>query len=258
MRAMGFQTGGVLGKQQEGSDARAEPLTVQIKEDRSGIGLESEKKRKIREEFEEEIKRQKVDEGDFRERVRAEREIRRTEGQFLAAQKVAERLAAETEPNRDTSIRDNEKDGLDQPKVERDDEGVKSTKPGARFSSTPLKQINVLWRGLVRHREEKERERRMRYDLHQSLSRRPTYEDPDEDEDDKLALAKPDKQGILEEELEEEDPELEEFSSLEPAERLKRLLDHLRQRYRYCFWCKYQYPDETMDGCPGVTEEDHD
>jgi len=124
-----------------------------------------------------------------------------------------------------------------------------------RKTIKPTWEINVLWRGLVRDREEKERDRRMRYDLHQSLSRRPTYDDPDEDKDDQLALGKKD---ALEEDLEEEDPELDEFNALPPAERLRRLVDYLRETYHYCFWCKHRYEDAAMEGCPGSTEEDHD
>lgn len=92
----------------------------------------------------------------------------------------------------------------------------------------------------------------MRYDLHQSLSKLPTYDDPDEDEQYKHAL------GTEEEELEEEDPELDEFNALEPAIRLTKLVEYLREKHHYCFWCKHQYPDATMEGCPGLTEDDHD
>jgi len=159
--------------------------------------------------------------------------------------RVAERMAAERE----------EETALASGKENEDEEGgVRKRK----IATKPLKQINVLWRGLVRRREEKERDRRMRYDLQQSLSRLPTYEDPDEDKDDKRALGKESIQHTLVEDLEEEDPELDEFAALEPAERLQRLVLYLREEYIYCFWCKFKYPDKEMDGCPGITEEDHD
>jgi len=32
----------------------------------------------------------------------------------------------------------------------------------------------------------------------------------------------------------------------------------LREEFNYCFWCKCTYPGEDMEGCPGLTEEDHD
>jgi hypothetical protein len=98
----------------------------------------------------------------------------------------------------------------------------------------------------------------MRHDLQQSLSRLPTYEDSNEDDEDKKALGKVPTQYTLVEDLEEEDPELDEFNALEPAERLQKLVEHLRREYHYCFWCKFTYPNGEMDGCPGLTEEDHD
>ncbi|KAJ2973374.1 hypothetical protein NQ176_g6648 [Zarea fungicola] len=127
-------------------------------------------------------------------------------------------------------------------------------------SSKPLKSISILYRGLVRHREEKERTRRMRYDLEQSLSQLPTYQDEDEEDPDyKTALGKPASAVYTTaEDLDEEDPELDEFNATDVRERLERLLKHLRQEHKYCFWCKMAYPDAEMDGCPGLTEEEHD
>ncbi|KAI9784148.1 MAG: hypothetical protein M1839_002652 [Geoglossum umbratile] len=241
MKMMGFQEGSALGKGTTGG-GRTEPLNIVVKEDKGGIGLDSEKKRKFREQTEQEAKRVKAEEGDYRERVRREREERRTESLVHGAQKVAEKLDTEadeeTEDSPQTTTANTAQPVLKLPRKVR-----------------PTSQINILWRGLVLHREQKERERRMRYDLHQSLSRLPTYNDPDEDNDDKRALGT---DNPLEEDIEQEDPELDEFNALEPVERLSRVVGYLREKYYYCFWCKFRYPDESMEGCPGVTEEDHD
>ncbi|KAG0651017.1 Coiled-coil domain-containing 75 [Hyphodiscus hymeniophilus] len=240
MAKMGFTPGAALGSR-ENKDARTEPVGINMKEDRGGIGLDSEKKRKFREEAERQGKRVKAEEGDYRERVRREREEVRLEGMVGAAMRVAERMTGEREEAEALEIGDSTLE-------------VKKRK----IPNKPLKQINILWRGLIRQREEKERDRRMRYDLHQSLSRFPTYDDADEDAEDKTALNKEPSQYVLVEDLEEEDPELDEFNALDPAVRLQKLVDYLRQEFRYCFWCKYAYSDEEMEGCPGVTEEDHD
>ncbi|KAK4240665.1 hypothetical protein C8A03DRAFT_41875 [Achaetomium macrosporum] len=252
MAKMGFK-GGALGKQQpqqeqeqqqdgdggEGKSKRqwprTEPIRIEIKDGREGIGLESERKRKIREAAEaagERAKRAKAEEGEYRERMRREREAARLERQFVAGQKVAERIALEKEEEKE------ERKGT--------------------TASRPLKAIPVVWRGLVRAREEAERDRRMRYDLEQGLSRLPTYEDAEEDEDDRKALGKARTTYVAAEDLDEEDPELEEFNALPPEERLRRVVTYLREEYHYCFWCKFEYPDEKMEGCPGLTEEDHD
>lgn len=262
MSKMGFK-GGSLGKKQadsgaEGGDAEGgrgrgrgpgvtEPIKLSIKEDRGGIGLESEKKRKLQEAAlasdaegrHRDSKSMRVDPDEYRERVRRERQDERLEKQVYAAQRVAERM----------------------------DEETRSGSPGAQpsastaaasWSSRPLKSIPLLYRGLVRYREEKERDRRMRHDLEQSLSRLPTYDDDDEDHDDRRALGKTKTAYVTAEDLDDEDNELDEFNALAPADRLERLVLDLRERHRYCFWCKMQYESESMEGCPGVTEEDHD
>lgn len=245
MAKMGFVPGKALGAK-DNSGARLEPLVVSVKEGKGGVGLDEERKRKVREELEGEVKRVKADEGEYRERVRKEREEGRLEALVGAAMRVAEGMDEDGE---------NEVEGAE--KVDGGDEGTQN-KTKRRISTKPLKQVNILWRGLVRKREEKERDRRMRYDLQQSLSRLPTYDDADEDKDDKKALGKDMIQHTLVEDLEEEDPELDAFNLLEPAERLRMIVEYLRSQYNYCFFCKHKYSDNAMDGCPGLTEEDHD
>lgn len=242
MAALGYKPGTALGAaraiDQNGAvdDRLLEPIGLEMREGRGGIGADAEKKRKFREEAEaaeEDLKKRKVEEGGFRERQQKEREEKKIEGQVFGAMKVCERLDED-----DTTAQ----------------HPTTTTKRGTR----PLHSINVLWRGLIKERLVKERDRRMRYDLHQSLSRRPTYDDPDEDADDKLAL---DRKADLEEvdvALDQEDEELDEYEALSASEKLEKLLSYLRDRWHYCFWCKFQYPDESMEGCPGLSEEDHD
>ncbi|KAM0251376.1 hypothetical protein ACHAP5_001685 [Fusarium lateritium] len=246
MAKMGF-TGGGLGKKTEEGDApgRTEPIKVSVKDDRGGIGLDNEKKRKIREAAEErDVKAAKMDPDEYRERVRKEREDARLEKQFFAAQRTAERMDDEKMELSGTNPQ------IPRPK----DQAAKS----APISSRPLKSIPLLYRGLTRHREEAERDRRMRYDLEQSLSRLPTYEDDQEDADDKRALGKGHTVYVTAEDLDEEDEELDQFNELEIGERLRRVVEYLREKHQYCFWCKMAYSDAEMEGCPGLTEEDHD
>ncbi|OLN88584.1 G patch domain-containing protein 11 [Colletotrichum chlorophyti] len=251
MAKMGFK-GGALGVGGT-PGVRTEPIAVEVKEDRGGIGMESERKRKMREaaeRIEEEIregKRVKVDPLEYRDRMRMEREAARVQAQVFAAQRVAERMAEEQAAEGRGELLPTEEAKVGEERAE---------KPAA--ASRPLKSVNILWRGLVKHREEKERDRRMRYDLEQSLSRLPTYEDEQEDEDDRMALGKNKTVYVTAEDLDEEDPELDEFNELEDAVKLQRLVEYLRKEFRYCFWCKFTYPDEEMEGCPGLTEEDHD
>lgn len=50
------------------------------------------------------------------------------------------------------------------------------------------------------------------------------------------------------------------FLRLGPRDRLKLLLDYLREKYSYCFWCGTQYEDaiDLEQNCPGLEEDDHD
>ncbi|KAI1156798.1 putative G-patch domain protein [Nemania diffusa] len=246
MAKMGFK-GGALGSK-ENADARLEPIRPEMKDDRAGIGLDSERKRKLRDAAESIEKKVKVDENEFRDRVRKEREAARCERQVYAAMKVCERM----DEGKQISFAATASEGIS------DTDGQA---PGKKrtLSTRPLKSIPVVWRGLVRRREEAERDRRMVHDLQQtSTTRLPKYEDDLEDEDDKKAMGKTQTAYALVEDLDEEDPELDEFNALEVDDRLRRLVEHLRKEYNYCFWCKFEYSDDTMDGCPGLMEEDHD
>src|SRR2546429_216516 len=99
MAALGYRAGTALGAG-TAPDALLEPVGLEVKEGRGGVGADSEKKRKFREEVARRAgaeKRVKADEGDFRERNRRERERQRTEGQVVGAQRVCERLQDEEE-----------------------------------------------------------------------------------------------------------------------------------------------------------------
>lgn len=233
MAKFGFKQGDALGKSE---NARKEPIRVNVKDDRGGVGLESERKRKFREQFEEAerlVKRSKEEEGDYLEMRRQEQKEKKLERDLDSAQRTAERLS------------------------DKEIEEKSSPEPGEK----PLQDINVLWRARARRRIEIKHDKQQRRELNNSLSSRlPTLAAEDEDDDCKVA------QGqdltpfytTLEHELEDEDSELAEFEALPVADRLEKLLIFLRDKYRYCLYCGYEYPDAEMEGCPGVTDEDHD
>lgn len=231
MAKMGFKAGGGLGA--AGNEGRTRPIELGMKDDKGGIGADSEKKRKIREAAEAAesgAKRTKLAVEDFRERNVREREEKRLEGMWYGAMKILETF---------------EEDG-----DKKDGEARKSHEVGKDDSTKrPMKLLNVLYRPLVRDRLTRERERRARYDLTQSLSRNEEY--TGEDADDKLALSSE------VQDLDEEDAELEEYEGLSIAEKLDKVIKYLREKYWYCFWCKYRYEDEGMEDCPGLTEDEH-
>lgn len=233
MAKMGFKAGGGLGA--VGNEGRTRPVELGMKDDKGGIGADSEKKRKIREAaeaVESGVKRTKMTEEGFRERNVREREEKRAEGMWYGAMKILE-----------TMEEDGNKKG--------DEEKTEASKEANKDDSTkrPLSSINLFYRPLVRDRLTKERERRARYDLSQSLSRNEEY--TEEDADDKLALSSE------VQDLDEEDSELDEYEALPIVERLDKVVKFLREKYWYCFWCKYRYEDEGMEDCPGLTEDEH-
>lgn len=235
MAEFGFKQGDTLGKAE---DARKEPIRVDIKGDRSGIGLESEKKRKFREQWEEAdrvAKRSKEEEGDYIEIRRLEAKEKKAERDLDSAQRTAERLSEKEAENK----------GTPQP------------------ADKPWKDVNLLWRTRARRRAVIMHEKRQRRELNNSIaSRLPTLAADDDDEEDDSKVA----QGrdlapfytSLEDDLVDEDPELAEFEALPVPERLQKLLAFLRDEFHYCLYCGYQYPDVEMEGCPGVSEEEHD
>jgi hypothetical protein len=238
MAKLGYKPGATLGKS---TDARTEPIHLSIKEDRGGIGMDSEKKRKMREALEEtdrQEKKVKTDALDYRERLRMEREEQRLDSQTKAAQKVVERLDTEAEEDQEIS--------------------GKRTTP---FEKRPLQTINVLWRGLIKERREREAREKMKREVQNSLIyRRPDYNNSDDDEDADAGAGSKERDLIefFEQDLEDEDAELDEFNELTPSERLTKVTAYLRSKYLYCFWCKSKYADADFLGCPGTTEEAHE
>ncbi|KAI9695658.1 MAG: hypothetical protein M1820_008505 [Bogoriella megaspora] len=244
MAKLGYKEGQALGKHKDGVEVRKEPIAVDMKEDKGGIGHTSEKKRK----FMEEVERQEVDkkrkvesEMEFRERVRSEREEKRAEGQWWGAMRICEGL----EGKEDDLI----ESGVDK----------------------PLMDVPVEWRTLIKDRREKRSEQEVKRAAFGSLGRsRPSIygeeEDDDGDGDDgdgdlQSRLKEMDKKAVVEQEVEEDgegdDVELDKFNSLSMTEKRDRLVGYLREQHNYCFWCKYKYEDKDMEGCPGLTEDEH-
>lgn len=96
LQKMGYKAGQGLGKQGAG---RVDPIPLNIKTDRGGIGMEEMKKRKAEEELEhyrQKVRAKQQNETksleDFRSRVRTEREERKIEGDLRRSQRACEQL----------------------------------------------------------------------------------------------------------------------------------------------------------------------
>ncbi|XP_077350699.1 G patch domain-containing protein 11 [Festucalex cinctus] len=96
LQKMGYKAGQGLGKEGAG---RVDPIPLNIKTDRGGIGMEVAKKRKAEEELEQYRKKVQAKQQnetksleDFRSRVRTEREERKIEGDLRRSQRACEQL----------------------------------------------------------------------------------------------------------------------------------------------------------------------
>ncbi|KAL7889597.1 hypothetical protein AOLI_G00018550 [Acnodon oligacanthus] len=96
LQKMGYKAGQGLGKEGSG---QVEPIPLNIKTDRGGIGMEQLKKRKAEEKLESFRKKVQVKQlmekkslEDFRDRKKTEREKRRTEGDLRKSQRACEHL----------------------------------------------------------------------------------------------------------------------------------------------------------------------
>lgn len=100
LQKMGYSAGQGLGKDGAG---RVEPVPLNIKTDREGLGMEQLKKRKAEENLQNERRkvqlRQEMESkslDDFRQRKREEKEKQQTEGDLRKSQRVCEQLDSQT------------------------------------------------------------------------------------------------------------------------------------------------------------------
>ncbi|KAK6517497.1 hypothetical protein TWF281_004149 [Arthrobotrys megalospora] len=290
MKAMGYSTGSALGKTvptPTGATAadtkdtrRLEPIKPIVRESRTGIGHESDLKRKFGDlnpgEEGSGTKRQELSPESYRNRLTQEAQQRRYEAQIFAAQSICEKLVSQDPPDSYDGPLKKPKEGGheegggvgDQDKETPAETAAKTDFFSEKPTFTQIKQINLIYRGLLYRRAVSDLKACMRKQEHDNLTTSkssyvpgltlPKYNSVGElTEDDRLAL------GIEEETVTEEaleDEELEEFEKREAKDRLDEIVRYLRSQWRYCFWCKSRYATdgEMEKECPGLTEEDHD
>ena len=148
-----------------------------------------EKKRKLKELYQDSVKRQKEDSDSYRNAVRSEHLEAQLRRNLQKAQQTCQTLdikAAEAEKKEVLS--------------------------------------NVFWRGLDRERESREKEKR--------FARRVLYERSSN------SLGESDDEGYdrVEQEVDDEDEELDEFEALPLEYQHEMILHYMRETYHYCFW----------------------
>ncbi|EIN10359.1 hypothetical protein PUNSTDRAFT_43300 [Punctularia strigosozonata HHB-11173 SS5] len=262
MMKMGFKPGEALGKKEELPQAstsetssdpasgtatpeerksrathRIEPLPVNEWTGRKGIGLGKRtlsptsaeslaKKSKLSEDI------GKVD--SFRDRARREHEERRAEGILTQAQRTCCSLDEKAGMNFNVFwLNANDPDTVPAPLTE-----------ALKMHDPP---ILVVPRRAVDDTYEFRLRRQMQADALQPL---------DKDADTDL----PAKENAEEEFSTEAVEQAAQFLQLPAKDKLGMVLDYLRRKYSYCYWCGTQYVDtnDMEQNCPGPTEDDHD
>ncbi|KAI0663047.1 hypothetical protein C8Q70DRAFT_931046 [Cubamyces menziesii] len=174
----------------------------------------------------------------FRDRARAEYEERRAVGRLAPAQRTCATLDEKAgiqfnvlwlNPEHPETFPDGLLDALDDP---------------------------ALVASIQRQRADHSIEGRLRAKMQADALRplKSSLDDVDASADDEKTEART--SPYSEEELEE----ALQFLRLNPRDRLTLVLDYLRRKYAYCFWCGTQYDDqEDMEkNCPGADEDAHD
>lgn len=240
LERMGYSAGNSLGA--DGIEGIREPIAAPEEPvARSGLGLDSQRKREIQEKAELAEQQIEQEQTNYRDTVRTEAEQKLMENRIYSAQKICETLNMQT---------------LEAVAIER---GDKAPIPDT-FQDT--KQVNVLWRSRAVYRKQQERERALRSQMLDSATSFSTRRF--NDDSPKLSMSEAAiqlRKTVYEEDGEddESDEELKEFDELDSQERLDRIISYLRDKYYYCFWCGCKYRDvEDLKECPGLTEEAHE
>jgi len=217
---------------------RVEPLPLNEWAGKTGIGL---RKRAASPSASERLAKmaklaEETDHVGFRDRARQEYEERRAQGRLAPAQR--------------TCINLDEKDGRKFNVLWLNPENVETFPEGFIDDLDDPELVARLSRQQVGDTIEGRLKAKMRADALQPLTT--TLEDDE---------APPEKAKLRGSPYSEEEiQEARQFLRLNAKHRLQLVLDYLRQRYAYCFWCGTQYDNqEDMDqNCPGPEEDAHD
>ncbi|CAG8454669.1 10807_t:CDS:2 [Paraglomus brasilianum] len=189
LRRMGYKEGMALGRSAGG---RIDPVPVEIRQGRSGLGLGTEIRERESEEVERAVKKARIEDEEYRSRIREGRLEKRAFAQLESAKRICEDL--------DVKI------------------GVEK---------------NPLW-----------------------------WTPETDPADDQSTLAESDEDGNEKGRESDKHDDVAD-GNLSPEDtriQLGVILDYLREKHHYCFYCGsvYKDADELERECPGETEEDHD
>ncbi|KAF9104676.1 hypothetical protein BGX27_009990 [Mortierella sp. AM989] len=264
---MGFKKGGTLGaakpateselkisgnSTESRSDVLRAPIEVQIKQGRGGLGMDSEKKRKAEEEVQRHVdEAHRVFDQDYRGQKMNKFELEKRNRQLGAARAICMQLDAKTwtkiqedqtsEDRTNNLGRSNEFWWISD-SVTDDILGTRLMGPGAEVAAN--EQGEVINQRAFDHSDDEDgdpelkKEKRIKLNPLQSLE---------------------DHEGVVQDEEPPKWGERPEFAQLEVHEKLNKVVQYLRNKHNYCFWCSAQYygADDLAENCPGENEDDH-
>ncbi|KAF8940734.1 hypothetical protein BGZ58_005062 [Dissophora ornata] len=241
------------------SDVLRAPLAIQIKQGRGGLGLDSSKKRKAEEEFQQHQKEvQKVFDEGYRGQKRSQFELEKRKRQLGAARGICMRMDAAAAKERAAKEAVSEtKSSVDQEYNRQDGKQGRSNAFWWIDDSVPDEILGTHLMGAGAEAVAQE------LGADKSTAGQRTFDlDGDEDgdpEDKREKRVKLDPVQVVEDEEPAKWGERPEFTQLEVHEKLDRVVKHLRDEYRYCFWCSAQYygAEDIAENCPGESEDDH-
>ncbi|KIM33164.1 hypothetical protein M408DRAFT_5783 [Serendipita vermifera MAFF 305830] len=285
MSKMGFKPGQTLGRQDEtpsvstlGNESsssrqgpRSTPIAINLWEGRKGLGamkrpLSPDSATNELQRAAKQAKRgDQESEEDYRSRNRLEYEERRDEGRLISAQKTCADLDGKSgvmfnylfiNPNLPRLFPAGLWDQLDFDAPEDVDDTYRSG-PRKQRRKDNLERLND---------EETIDESSLAARLRKDMKRDALSSNRHDYEDEQLGFNTGKRTGAVETEetaitvTAEEVNQVKGFLQQPVRERLQQVLDYLRERHYFCFWCgaKYQSKEDMETSCPGKTEEDHD
>ncbi|KAF9429281.1 G patch domain-containing protein 11 [Entomortierella beljakovae] len=263
---MGFKMGGTLGAAKNPSESSPQdnnsgagtsgntnalrvPIAVEIKQGRGGLGMDTLKRRREEEELQRHVDESKrAFDQDFRGQNINKFELDKRHRQLGAARAICMQLDAKSKTRMDKG--QSEETATNQDERSNEFWWIASSVPDEILGTKlmgPGAEINES------EQEDEDSDRdfdRERYDNGQRLEKRIRIEPLLGEESNEVEVQEivPPKWG-----------ERPEFARLEVHEKLLKVVNYLRNRHHYCFWCSAQYygEDDLNQNCPGESEDDH-
>lgn len=283
MLKMGYKKGEALGSQETKVSAPrlVEPIKVELKSDRSGLGQVDERKRKL-DEYQQakQVSQQtsKQIEDAYRETKRHRFLVKKLRSSLFKCQKICYQLDSMVKglhkpdaakwfwpPNIIREIYKKESEQKTEPKIEQIDHEivVESEESEMELNGNRANESNCKTIDLKAVYEERLDLFLKNEEYSNKKSSEPKSEEEtttdDEEEERRFATSSC---ALVENENSDTEPneEDEELDEEEITKRVDAICTYLRENYNYCVWCGYRYEssEDLITNCPGLTQNEHE